>query len=42
LFQAFLPEAALPFRDAFVLGVVVLILLWRPDGLIPAPTARRS
>ncbi len=42
LFQAFLPEAALPFRDAFVLSVVVLILLWRPDGLIPAPVSRRS
>jgi branched-chain amino acid transport system permease protein len=42
LFQAFLPDAALPFRDAFVLGVVVLILLVRPDGLIPAPVARRS
>ena len=42
LFQAFLPDAALPFRDAFVLSVVVLILLWRPDGLIPAPVARRS
>lgn len=42
LFQAFLPEAALPFRDAFVLSVVILILLWRPDGLIPAPVARRS
>jgi branched-chain amino acid transport system permease protein len=42
LFQAFLPDAALPFRDAFVLGVVILILLWRPDGLIPAPVARRS
>lgn len=42
LFQAFLPEAALPFRDAFVLGVVVLILLVRPDGLIPAPVVRRS
>lgn len=42
LFQAFLPEAALPFRDAFVLSVVVLILLWRPDGLIPALVARRS
>ena len=42
LFQAFLPDAALPFRDAYVLGVVVLILVWRPDGLIPAPAARRS
>lgn len=42
LFQAFLPEAALPFRDAFVLSIVVLILIWRPDGLIPAPVSRRS
>lgn len=42
LFQAFLPEAALPFRDAFVLSVVIAILIWRPEGLIPAKTARRS
>ena len=42
LFQAYLPDAALPFRDAFVLGFVILILLWRPDGLIPAKTGRRS
>ena len=42
LFQAFLPDAALPYRDAFVLGVVILILVWRPDGLIPAPVSRRS
>lgn len=42
LFQAFLPDTALPYRDAFVLGFVVLILVWRPEGLIPAPVARRS
>lgn len=42
LFQAFLPDAALPFRDAFVLGFVILILVVRPDGLIPAPVSRRS
>lgn len=42
LFQAFLPAAALPYRDAFVLGLVVLILVWRPEGLIPAPVSRRS
>lgn len=42
LFQAFLPDAALPYRDAFVLGFVILILVWRPDGLIPAPVSRRS
>ncbi|MCB1377753.1 MAG: branched-chain amino acid ABC transporter permease [Alphaproteobacteria bacterium] len=42
LFQAFLPDAALPYRDAFVLGFVILLLVWRPDGLIPAPVSRRS
>lgn len=42
LFQAFLPDAALPYRDAFVLGLVVLILVWRPEGLIPAAVSRRS
>lgn len=42
LFQAFLPDSALPYRDAFVLGFVILILVWRPDGLIPAPVSRRS
>lgn len=42
LFQAILPEAALPFRDAFVLSVVIGILIWRPEGLIPAKSARRS
>lgn len=42
LFQAFLPEALLPFRDAFVLSVVIAILIWRPEGLIPAKSARRS
>lgn len=42
LFQAFLPEAALPFRDAFVLAIVILILIVRPNGLIPAPISRRS
>lgn len=31
--QATLPEAALPFRDAFTLLIVILILLWRPQGL---------
>lgn len=42
MLQAYLPDAALPFRDAFVLGLVILILLFRPDGLIPAQSARRS
>ena len=42
LFQAFLPPEALPFRDAFVLSLVVAVLIWRPDGLIPAKTGRRG
>ncbi len=31
--QAYLPDAALPFRDAFALLLVILVLLYRPDGL---------
>lgn len=42
MFQAFLPDALLAYRDAFVLGLVILILIFRPDGLIPAPNVRRS
>ena len=42
LFQAYLPNVLLPFRDAFVLGLVILILIFRPEGLIPAPSVRRS
>jgi branched-chain amino acid transport system permease protein len=41
-FQAFLPAAILPYRDAFVLGIVILILVLRPEGLIPAQTGKRS
>jgi branched-chain amino acid transport system permease protein len=40
--QAFLPEAALPYRDAVALSIVVVLLVLRPEGLLPAPTARRS
>ncbi len=40
--QAILPEALRPFRDAFVFGMVILILLWRPQGLlIPVSRAER-
>jgi branched-chain amino acid transport system permease protein len=42
LFQAYLPTILLPYRDAFVLSLVILILLFRPEGLIPAPSVRRS
>lgn len=36
LLQSFLPPALAPFRDAFLYLVVILILLVKPDGLIPA------
>lgn len=31
---AWLPQEALPFKDAFSLTIVILILLWRPQGLL--------
>ena len=40
--QAFLPEAMAPYRDAIVLGSVILILLIRPDGLVPPARVDRS
>lgn len=40
--QAFLPETLAPYRDAVVLGAVILILLVRPDGLIPPVKTDRS
>ena len=38
---AYLPEAALPFHDAITLGIVILVLVARPHGLI-APRRERS
>jgi branched-chain amino acid transport system permease protein len=32
--QAWLPQAALPFKDAVALVIVIAILLWRPQGLL--------
>lgn len=34
--QVVLPPEARPFRDAFVYGAVILVLLFRPQGLIAA------
>lgn len=34
--QVILPVEARPFRDAFVYGAVILVLLFRPQGLIAA------
>lgn len=40
--QAFLPESLSPYRDAIVLGSVILILLVRPEGLVPPARVDRS
>jgi branched-chain amino acid transport system permease protein len=37
LLQVTLPDSLIPYRDAFVFGVVILALLVRPQGLVPAP-----
>ncbi|WP_191058310.1 branched-chain amino acid ABC transporter permease [Geminicoccus harenae] len=33
--QAYLPDDLRPFRDSFVFGIVILMLLFRPAGLVP-------
>jgi branched-chain amino acid transport system permease protein len=35
MLQAYLPPELRPFRDAFVFAAVILILLYRPGGIIP-------
>lgn len=40
--QAVLPASVASYRDALVLSGVILVLLVRPQGLIPAPSAQRS
>lgn len=42
LLQASLPAAIAPYRDAIVLTGVIAILLFRPQGLIPAVRVQRS
>jgi branched-chain amino acid transport system permease protein len=39
--QASLPESLTPFRDAFVFGIVIVVLLIRPRGLLPPPVSER-
>lgn len=34
--SAFLPEGALSYKEPMALFLVILVLLWRPKGLIPA------
>jgi branched-chain amino acid transport system permease protein len=41
LMQVILPLEARPFRDAFVYALVIVVLLWRPQGLF-APRAARQ
>jgi branched-chain amino acid transport system permease protein len=38
--QAWLPQEALPFKDAVALAIVIAILLWRPQGLLGRVTDR--
>lgn len=40
LLQAFLPVEARPFRDAFLYGLVILVLLFRPQGLFASVGAK--
>lgn len=39
MLQAYLPSGAAPWRDAFVFAIVILILLCRPQGIIPGSAA---
>ena len=38
MFQAYLPPDLRSFRDAFVFGIVLLMIVVRPDGLFPSRT----
>jgi len=40
LLQSYLPDGLRPFRDAFVFGLVIIILLVRPKGLIVTGAAK--
>lgn len=37
LLQVLLPDDIRPFRDAILYGVVIAVLVFRPQGLIPSP-----
>lgn len=41
LMQVMLPPDARPFRDAFVYGAVIVMLIWRPNGLFSAKAAKQ-
>ncbi len=42
LLQAFLPEALAPYREAISLILIIGLLVWRPEGLLPAASSSRS
>lgn len=39
--QLLLPQGLLDYRDAFTFGVVILVLLFRPQGLVPGRSTAR-
>jgi branched-chain amino acid transport system permease protein len=41
VFQATLPHDARVFRDAFVYGAVIVVLLLRPQGLFAPKSAKQ-
>lgn len=41
IMQVLLPPDARPFRDAFVYGAVIVMLIWRPNGLFAAKAAKQ-
>ena len=41
IMQVLLPPDARPFRDAFVYGAVIVMLIWRPNGLFSAKAAKQ-
>ncbi|MCA3574500.1 MAG: branched-chain amino acid ABC transporter permease [Aestuariivirga sp.] len=41
LMQVVLPPDARPFRDAFVYGAVIVMLIWRPNGLFSSKATKQ-
>jgi branched-chain amino acid transport system permease protein len=41
LMQVILPFEIRPFRDAFVYGAVIAVLIWRPNGLFMPRSAKQ-
>ena len=41
IMQVVLPPDARPFRDAFVYGAVIVMLIWRPNGLFSSKATKQ-